>query len=409
MRSNKTKPIRISLFALLGSILAVSILAWKTHRDILPVPDALTLEDAAVRKVQVLDRYGAPLTITYQNRWNIHDYLPLHRIPMFLQQGFVESEDRRFYRHHGVDWLARGHAVFQNLLALRAVRGASTITEQVVRMWHPRPRTIWSRWLEGFEAVQLEKRCTKAQILEFYLNQVPYAARRRGVAQAAGYYFDRDPDTLSSLEMLALTVLVRAPGRLDPRQDPAAIEGSLRRLARRLRDIGTLDKRQLDLIRTQQLTILAPEPPIRATHFVQHLFSHLPSSTFEDARQIRTTLDGGLQRRIQQILDQRLNDLRGRRLQNGAVLVCDHVSGEVLAWVNGVSDTGKTPSAWFDAVTTPRQPGSTLKPFLYALALEKGWTAAFVELTYDVGAPVPIKFTTSVRILPDVLPHEDKD
>ena len=354
----------------------------------LPIPESLTLEDAAVRKVQVLDRYGEPLTVTYQNRWNIHDYLPLHRIPVFLQRIFVESEDRRFYRHHGVDWLARMNAVFQNLRSLQIVRGASTITEQVVRMWHPRPRTVWSRWLEGFEAVELEKRFTKKEILEFYLNQVPYAAQRRGVAQAAAYYFDRDPDTLSTREMLTLTVLVRAPGRLDPRRDSDAVEGVLNRLANRLQKKGILDRRQVNRIQTGKLAVQPPPSPIRANHFVQNVYRLGSSSTAESAKKIRTTLDGSLQRRIQNILDQRLDDLKIRQLQNGAVLVLDHIKGEVLAWVNGRADHVNQPMSWLDGVTSPRQPGSTLKPFLYSLALERGWTAATLVDDRPLSMPV---------------------
>ena len=95
------------------------------------------------------------------------------------------------------------------------MRGASTISEQVVKMLHPRPRTVWSRWLEGWEARLLEQSIGKQDILQFYLNQVPYAANRRGVKQAARYYFDRDLETLSKKEMLVLAVLVRAPSRLD--------------------------------------------------------------------------------------------------------------------------------------------------------------------------------------------------
>ena len=123
---------------------------------------------------------------------------PLHDIPQFLQQAFVVSEDQRFYHHKGVDWWARLHAIFQNIKVLDSIRGASTISEQVIRMWHPRPRTLWSRWLEGIEAGRLEKEFSKNEILEFYLNQVPYAGRRRGVVQAARDFFDRDPDTLST-------------------------------------------------------------------------------------------------------------------------------------------------------------------------------------------------------------------
>ena len=232
-------------------------LVWKTRADLLPLPDSLTLETAGLRKVQILDRHHVPLTVTYQNRWNIHDYLPLHDIPDVLQQAFVVSEDQRFFRHGGVDWQARLHALWQNLRALRSIRGASTISEQVIRMWHPRPRTPWSRWLEGLEAARLEKSFAKGEILEFYLNQVPYAGQRRGVAQAARYFFDRDPDTLSTAEMLALVVMVRAPSRLDVRKKPDGLFGSIQRLADRLLEYGIIDQGQSATISAADLRIRA--------------------------------------------------------------------------------------------------------------------------------------------------------
>ena len=118
--------------------------------------------------------------------------MALHEIPPFLRAAFVAAEDKRFFEHGGPDWSARLSAVWTNVKSGRAVRGASTISEQVVRMLHPRPRSVWSRWLEGWEARELERRFTKNEILEFYLNQVPYASNRRGVQQAASYYFARE-------------------------------------------------------------------------------------------------------------------------------------------------------------------------------------------------------------------------
>ena len=190
------------------------VFAWKTSRDLLPLPESLALCEEEIRKPQLLDRHGVPLSVTYQNRWSIQA-VAFHEIPVLLQQAFIESEDRRFYTHGGVDWPARVHALAQNLRAMRGVRGASTITEQVVRMLHPRPRTVWSRWLEGIEASRLEKRFAKNEIFEFYLNQVPYGHQRRGVVEAAQFYFDRDLGTLNPKESLALAVLVRAPSGLD--------------------------------------------------------------------------------------------------------------------------------------------------------------------------------------------------
>jgi penicillin-binding protein 1C len=316
------------------------------------------------------------LAVTYQNRWNIHSHISLHDIPYFLQQAFLVSEDQRFYHHKGVDWPARLHAIFQNLKALDSIRGASTISEQIIRMWHPRPRTLWSRWLEGIEAGRLVKKFSKNEILEFYLNQVPYAGRRRGVVQAARDFFDRDPDTLNITELLALVVMVRAPTRLDVRKNPQRLLRSIERLADRLLKYGIIDRGQYVTIRTADLKSREAVLPVRAEHFVQYVYKLQPLSGVREKGRLRTTLDAGLQQIVQTILDNRLEDLSNRGAKNGAVLIVDHRRNEVLAWVNSGAGLDDAPASWIDAITTPRQPGSTLKPLLYALTLEKGWTAA---------------------------------
>ena len=379
---------RIYSAILLLVMAGAGTLIWKTHADLLPLPDSLAPEVAGLQKMQVVDRNHVPLTVTYQNRWNIHDCVPLHEIPETLQQALVMSEDQRFFRHSGVDWTARLHALWQNLSALKAIRGASTISEQVVRMWHPRPRTAWARWLEGLEAVRLEKIFSKAEILEFYLNQVPYAGQRRGVVQAARCFFDRDLDTLNTAEMLALVVMVRAPSRLNVRRNAAGLMRSIRQLADRLLKNNIIDENRFSSITSSNLDVKAAGSPVRADHFAQHLY-HLDLRA--DVRQngrLNTTLDAGLQQIVQTILDHRIKDLKSRGAQNGAVLVVDHQLSEVLAWVNSGVYLDDVPASWIDAVTTPRQPGSTLKPLLYALALENGWTAATMVDDYPLSEPV---------------------
>jgi len=144
-----------------------------------PVPSSFAAITAHVSRAQITDRHGRALNATYANDWNLHEVARLHEMPERVVNAFLEAEDQRFFEHGGPDWLARLRALGQNVLALRAVSGASTITEQVVRMINPRPRTLWSRWLEGWEAAELERAHGKLAVLEFYLNQVPYAANRR--------------------------------------------------------------------------------------------------------------------------------------------------------------------------------------------------------------------------------------
>ncbi|MCP4816788.1 MAG: transglycosylase domain-containing protein, partial [Planctomycetaceae bacterium] len=153
---------------LLCVVVAGLVLLLATMLSMKPAPSSLADLVQVARKNVYLDRNGRPLNVTYENHWNLHEVVKLHELPEFLVSTILRSEDKRFFEHTGIDWLARLNAARQNLLAGEVVRGASTITEQVVRMIRPRPRTIWSRWLEGFEAMALENRFSKLDILEFY-------------------------------------------------------------------------------------------------------------------------------------------------------------------------------------------------------------------------------------------------
>ncbi len=334
----------------------------------------LELANAEDTRFQVLSREGTPLAVSYQSRFNVLGNVPLHALPELLRQAMVTSEDKQFFAHGGVDWPARFSAVWQNIRAGKEVRGASTITEQVVRILRPRPRTLWSRWLEGWEAMWLEAHSSKGEILEFYLNQVPYAAQRRGVVQAARYYFNRDVDTLTPKEMLALAVLPRAPGVLDLYRDAALVMPAVMRLADAMKARGELSDDSYAQLKEEALVLEPAEGLVEASHFIAYVRGTVPYR-LSDKGVLVTTLDAGLQRTAQHLLDERVEALAKKNVHNGAVLVADHGSGEILAWVVAGAGSDKAGAA-IDAVRSPRQPGSSMKPFLYALALDLGWTAA---------------------------------
>lgn len=382
--------IRNKLFtaSIIVAAVALSAFIWKTHADLLPLPETLVPDASNIERIRILDRNNIPLTMTYQNQWNIHDYVPLYEIPEFMRQAFIISEDKRFYSHKGVDWLARLNAVRQNIMALGAVRGASTITEQVVRMWHPRPRTIWSRWLEGIEASRLEKRFSKTEILEFYLNEVPYASNRRGIVQASRFYFDRDLETLSRKEILALAVMVRSPSRLDIHRDRDNIEGPVAVLAGLIRKQGIIDKNEAGQILQEDIQVRGSELTVEAGHFVDFLYRTRYSSLMPVNGKINTTLDASMQSMAKTILDSRINDLSSSGVKNGALIITDNHTHEILAYVVGGNRSDDTPGGWIDAVSTARQPGSTLKPFVYAIALDGGWTAATIIDDSPLSEPV---------------------
>lgn len=392
--------------AIVGLLAAAAALLVATLRGLEPLPAALDMagDEAPMRFV---DRNGVPLNISYTGEWNVHDELTLPEIPPFLREAFIHAEDKRFRTHGGADWLARLSAIATNLRHLDSIRGASTISEQVVRMLNPRPRTVWTRWLEGFEAARLERRFSKDEILAFYLNQVPYAANRRGVRQAAELYFARDLATLSDREMLALAVLVRSPTRLDLKRHPEASEAAIGRLAGLMLERGAIDAGRHDAILAGEVELAESRLAVSAPHFLSFARERAegmaaggpaagsfaaegsPAGSLRASGPVVTTLDAALQSRVQGLLDTRLAALADLNVGQGAVLVADHTTGEVLAWVVAGGGDAAGPEFHIDPVTTRRQPGSAQKPLLYALALERGATLADIvvdaPLTEDVG------------------------
>lgn len=356
--------------ALIVFTLASLVLLVATLLSMKELPSDFIEHITVAKKNVYLDRYGKQLNITYENEWNIHDVVKLHEIPEFLIDAVVLSEDKRFFSHGGVDWLARLNAFKQNVLAGEVVRGASTISEQVVRMIHPRPRTFWSRWLEGFEAMSLEHQHSKLEILEYYLNQVPYKARRRGVVQASRYYFDRDVSTLNKKEMLALSALVRSPMWLDPEKQTDRLDWAIYNLAIRL----GMTNDSLRKISKQNITLKTLQSKPDVSHFIE--YAEKVKNRYSDSGIINTTIDIELQVKTQKVLDSILTRLSIHNVENGAVLVVNHETNEIISWVVGYAGVDGKKYNKINAVTVRRQPGSALKPLLYAKAIEEGWTAA---------------------------------
>ncbi len=223
------------LTGLAALVVAAVALAVATWHALPPLPAALVSAAPLSAPLHFVAADGTPLNRSYRGRFNRVGVLPAWRIPSLLRTAFVASEDQRYWQHGGVDWRARFAALWGNLRAGQVERGASTIGEQVARILYPRPHTYWSHWIAGIEAGRLLHFFGHAQVLDFYLNQVPYGARRRGVAPAAHYYFGRDPDALDPAEQLSLAVLVRSPGHYDPRRHPQILRHAVNQLAERMR------------------------------------------------------------------------------------------------------------------------------------------------------------------------------
>ncbi|MCB1214439.1 MAG: transglycosylase domain-containing protein, partial [Deltaproteobacteria bacterium] len=223
----------------------------------------------------------------------------------------------------------------------------------------------------------LEKKFNKEEILEFYLNQVPYAANRRGLVQAARYYFNRDLGTLNQKEMLTLVILVRAPSRYDLWKNTQKVEASLRRFVPQLVEANLIPKEEVESILSSPFDLEKAQLRVSAPHFVNYVKEALALEGRTESS-LSTTLDPTWQSLFQKLLDERLQSLTDKKVKNGALLAVDHQSGEILAWVVAGNLDPQVPASALNTVTVLRQPGSALKPFLYALALEKGYTAATV-------------------------------
>ena len=370
MKKRKLVRLRFLFLALLGATAGLAYMTWLSLEEPPSLAQAASFGGKS-RRPLVLDRFGQPIRVTFQNQWNFHEQKLLHDVPALLREAVVFEEDHRFYDHAGVDWLARAGATLGNLRKMSAYRGASTITEQVVRMLNPRPRSLWAKWVEGWEAMWLETKNTKSQILEFYLNQVPYSHQRRGVAQAARLYFDRDLSTLNEKEMLTLAAMIKSPTRLDPRKRLDVIEKSVERLAARMHTKDLLSRDQLQFLQETPLELATSDLSIEAPHFINFLEKRSPD--FGTRPVERTTLHPEWQRYAQRLLDENLTKMRAFKVENGAIVVVDHETDEILVWaVAQAQGSGK----FFNAPLVPRQPGSSLKPFLYALALEGNVTPA---------------------------------
>lgn len=315
----------------------------------------------------LLDRHGAPLAALRIDRDARRlDWVRLEDVSQALRLALLYSEDRRFYAHSGVDWSAVAAAAWGNLWH-RRTRGASTITMQLAGLLDAaarRPRAgardLSQKLQQVVGAAQLEARWRKDEILEAYLNLVPFRGDLVGVAAMSAALFDKHPSGLDAVEAALAAALVRAPN---------APAGSVVRRAcavLRAQDLGgacaELPGLAAARLGRRAPTRYAPVEPV-APHLAQRLLT-------EPGEALRTTLDADIQRLANAVLRRHLAALAARNVEDGALVVLDNASGDVLAWV-GSSGARLSDAHEVDAVLAARQAGSTLKPFLYGLALER--------------------------------------
>jgi len=316
-----------------------------------------------------LDRKGRPLRVFPAADGVKREWLPIGEIPATVLRVFVRAEDARFYLHPGVDPAAVIAAGLRNLRAGRIVSGASTITMQLARILKPREHGLRGKFLEAIDALRLEARLSKKRILELWINGIPFGGNIEGLPAASRARFGRTASGLDDARTALLAVIPRRPGLYDPAlpsNENAAINAALA-LARRCR----LNLNEAAL--TEAASEAAPgklaneKTPFFAPQFTDRIAAGGRQSA-------RTTLDLELQLYAEKRLAWELALLERNRVSNGAVLAVDNSNGEVLVYIGSASWFDDDKGGKIDGVRVRNQPGSCLKPFLYALALEKGFT-----------------------------------
>jgi len=360
----------------IGGALTVLLFSWWLAGI---APPVMRLPSASA---VLTDRFGHPLRTFLSQDEDECRPVRLAAVSPWMVLTTIVTEDRRFYRHHGVDVRAVVRAAAQDCRAGRAVSGASTLTMQLVRALHPRPRTIAGKLREMVEALALERRTGKAAILEAYLNTVNYSRQCRGIEAAAQGYFGIPARDLSLAEAAYLAAIPKSPARYDPVARPADVLARQRRLLARLGTLECVDQGTLGLARRERIVVRAQPRAFQAPQF-----SSAVRRLARSGAVIRTTLDGPLQEKLEAVLKTNLAALRDHEVTNGAIVALDNATGDVLAWV-GSGDFGDTVhQGQVDGVLARRQPGSSLKPFLYGAAIERGLRASDLLLDEPIYLP----------------------
>jgi penicillin-binding protein 1C len=353
----------------------------------------------AATSLKITDRHGIVLRETLSAEGGRKTWLTYKEIPESVIQAVISAEDKRFFSHSGVDFLALGRALVQNLRAGRVVSGASTITQQLVKNRFDYSRSFLGKLKEMIIAIRLEKTFSKQEILTQYLNRVGFSNQTFGIEAAARLYFQKPARHLSLAESVFLSGLIQAPSRLNPYRHFEKAVQRQRYLLERMYRNNLIDEASYRIARQEELRLTPKKVNFKAPHFCELILkgkntplpppqggseptpgpSHAGSGlvgNVETPGIIRTTLDYYLQEKVEEIIVTRIDELEDYNVTNAAVVVLDNRNGDVLAYVGSKDFFDDTISGQVNGVLALRQPGSTLKPFTYQLALERSYTPA---------------------------------
>jgi len=313
----------------------------------------------------VTARDGTPLR-AFADRDGVWRYpaTPESVSPLYLQ-ALLEYEDRWFWKHPGVNPWALLRAAGQFVRHGRVVSGGSTLTMQVARMLDRHSRTPWGKAKQMLRAVQLEVHLSKHEILTLYLERAPFGGTIEGVEAASWAYLGKPARQLSHAEAALLAVLPQSPSRLRPDRHPEAARAARDKVLDRMAVRGVWSRAAVEDARIEPVVARSLRPPLQAALLAERLRRQQPH-----AGRIVSTLDAGLQRTLEERVQAYFSTLPART--SAALLVVDNASMEARAYIGSVSFGDRERLGHVDMVRAWRSPGSTLKPFLYGLALDDG-------------------------------------
>jgi penicillin-binding protein 1C len=312
----------------------------------------------------VLDRGGDVLNVRLSDddEWCVP--VSLDEMGAWTGTVAVQLEDKRFYQHGGVDFIAICRSLFYNARARRVVTGASTITTQLIRVADPQPRTYSVKFSEFWRAARLEAKLSKPEILELYLNRAPFGGNIRGIEAASRAYFNKSARYLSLSESALLISILRAPSRFRPDRHPDEAATLRDRSLNLLRERGVISAESLEEAKREALPGRRYAFPRRAEMASAH------AARGDGGIVTKSTISGPLQLVLEKNIENALSSYPSQI--TAAAIVVGNGTGEALAYIgNGRFGSG-LPGSEVDCGSAPRSPGSALKPFIYAAAFERG-------------------------------------
>jgi 1A family penicillin-binding protein len=395
-RSQLARRLRLSV-CILASAAAALIIVTYLLLYVVPLPAPPAIPDRP-ESTKIYDREGRLLYDSAGPTDSHHTYLPLTQIPASLRDAIIATEDAGFYDHSGIDPIAIGRATADNLVHLQARSGASTITQQLARNLYMDERQRASasplRKLNEMQlALRLERAYSKDEILETYLNRAYFGNLAYGVEAASQTYFAKGARDLDLAESALLAGLLQSPSRYNPLANPDAGNARQGVVLALIVDHGYLSQDEAQAAMAEPLSYNRTPFPIQAPHFVAWVLQQLPDLLDEktlargDLR-IYTSLDLSLQEAAQAAVSRQVEALREKNVGSGAVVALDPDGGEILAMVGSADYFDAAKDGAVNSALAQRQPGSSIKPVVYAAALERGMTASTPLLD------IPTSFTT---------------